>query len=43
MVSEVRPLEWRGDRLLLLDQTRLPQEHVVLELRRYQDVVEAIR
>ena len=37
------PLEWRGDRLKILDQTRLPREEVYLELRDYQGVASAIR
>lgn len=38
-----KALEWLGDRLRLLDQTRLPQEEVYLELRSYQEVAAAIR
>jgi methylthioribose-1-phosphate isomerase len=33
---------WLGNRLRVLDQTRLPQEEVYLELSRYQDVASAI-
>ena len=40
---EIRPIRWAGGKLELLDQTRLPQEEVVLEVSRYQDAVEAIR
>lgn len=39
----MKPVEWLGDRLRLLDQTRLPGEEVYLELSGYQDVIEAIK
>lgn len=39
---EIRPIEWAYGKLKLLDQTRLPTEQVWLELRHYQEVVEAI-
>jgi methylthioribose-1-phosphate isomerase len=39
----IAPVRWAGDRLLLLDQTRLPRDEVTLEYRRWQDVAEAIR
>ena len=41
-MTEVRALEWAYGKLRLLDQTRLPTEEVWLELRHYQEVVEAI-
>lgn len=34
---------WRGDHLVLLDQTRLPHEETYLALRDYRAVAEAIR
>jgi len=34
---------WLGDRLRVLDQTKLPQKEVYLELSRYQDVASAIK
>jgi len=34
---------WRGDHLVLLDQTRLPHEEIYLTLRDYRTVAEAIR
>ena len=37
------PFEWLGDRLRVLDQTRLPQKEVYLELRDYREVAEAIK
>ena len=42
-MTEIRPIRWAGDKLELLDQTRLPQEQVNLQVSRYQDAVEAIR
>jgi len=42
-VNLIAPLEWQGDKLRLLDQTRLPQAEVWLELRDYQEVACAIR
>ncbi|MFC1985910.1 S-methyl-5-thioribose-1-phosphate isomerase [Chloroflexota bacterium] len=36
------PIEWLGNRVKILDQTRLPQEEVYLELTSYQDVASAI-
>ncbi len=36
------PIEWLGDRVKILDQTRLPQEEVYLELDRYQDIASAV-
>ncbi|PYN62894.1 MAG: S-methyl-5-thioribose-1-phosphate isomerase [Candidatus Rokuibacteriota bacterium] len=37
------PVRWAGDRLLLLDQTRLPREELTREFARWEDVAEAIR
>ena len=39
----VQPLEWRGDRLVILDQTKLPLEETRLELTDYREAAEAIR
>jgi len=39
---DIKPVEWLGDRVRILDQTRLPQEEVYLELDDYQDVASAI-
>ncbi len=39
----MRSLEWRGEALTILDQTRLPLEEVWLELRTPEEVAEAIR
>jgi methylthioribose-1-phosphate isomerase len=37
------PIRWMGDRLVLLDQRRLPAEEVYLECRAWSDVADAIR
>ena len=42
-MREIRPIKWVGDKLELLDQTRLPQEQICVSVHRYQDAVEAIR
>ncbi|MBI2329732.1 MAG: S-methyl-5-thioribose-1-phosphate isomerase, partial [Chloroflexi bacterium] len=39
---DYQPIEWLGNRVKILDQTRLPQEEIYLELSRYQDVAAAI-
>jgi methylthioribose-1-phosphate isomerase len=39
----MKVIEWLGDRVRILDQTRLPQEEVYLELSRYQDIASAIK
>jgi methylthioribose-1-phosphate isomerase len=39
----MRPLEWLDDRLKIIDQTRLPEHTVFLELTDYRDVVTAIK
>ncbi|MFC2035496.1 S-methyl-5-thioribose-1-phosphate isomerase [Chloroflexota bacterium] len=36
------PIEWLGNRIRILDQTRLPQEETYLESDRYQDIASAI-
>ncbi|MFC1989657.1 S-methyl-5-thioribose-1-phosphate isomerase [Chloroflexota bacterium] len=43
MKTNYLPIEWLGDRLKLLDQTRLPSEEVYLELTKHQDVASAIK
>jgi methylthioribose-1-phosphate isomerase len=39
----IAPLEWQGDKLRLLDQTRLPTTEVWLDLKTYHEVAHAIR
>ena len=38
----MKPIEWLGNRVRMLDQTKLPQEEVYLELNNYQDIASAI-
>jgi len=40
---ETRPVEWVEGKVRLIDQTRLPQREVYLELGRYQEVAAAIK
>jgi len=40
---EAKAIEWLGDRLRILDQTRLPQEQRFIDLAGYQDVAVAIK
>jgi methylthioribose-1-phosphate isomerase len=42
-VADLTPLEWRNNRLIILDQTRLPREEVYLEIANYSDVAAAIK
>ncbi len=38
----MKAIEWLGDRVKIIDQTRLPQKEVYLESSRYQDIASAI-
>jgi len=38
----IKAVEWLGDKVRILDQTRLPQEEVYLELDDYQSIASAI-
>jgi methylthioribose-1-phosphate isomerase len=40
--TDYQPIEWLGDRVRLIDQTRLPREEVYLELDDYRGVAAAI-
>ncbi len=42
-MADFKPLEWRDNKLILLDQTRLPAEEVYLEIRDYRELVAAIK
>jgi methylthioribose-1-phosphate isomerase len=39
----IKPIEWLGDRLILLDQTQLPLKEVYIETTDYRTVVDAIK
>jgi methylthioribose-1-phosphate isomerase len=41
--TDYLPIEWLGNRVRIIDQTRLPHEEVYLELNDYRDVAAAIR
>ena len=43
VATEITPLEWTGDALRILDQTRLPREQTYLEVRAWDEVVQAIQ
>ena len=40
---DYQPIVWLGDRIKIIDQTRLPHEEVYLELEDYRSVASAIR
>lgn len=42
-ISHVYPILWKEDHILLIDQTRLPREYGLVEIRRSEDLAEAIR
>lgn len=41
--TELKAVEWASGKVCIIDQTRLPQEEVYLELYDYRDVAEAIK
>ncbi len=41
--NPVYPVIWHEDRVLLIDQTRLPAEYVIVEISRCDDMAEAIK
>ncbi len=43
MSRTVKPIEWSGDRLILLDQTALPQRETYLEISDYRLAIHAIK
>lgn len=40
--QHIYPLVWHQDHLLVIDQTRLPRELSIIEIRRFGDLIEAI-
>lgn len=42
-LTHVYPILWREDHILLIDQTRLPREYSLVEIKRSEDLAEAIR
>jgi methylthioribose-1-phosphate isomerase len=43
MKKDYQPIEWLGDKVRILDQTRLPGEEVYLEMDDYRSVASAIK
>ena len=43
MNTAVYPVCWHNDRVLLIDQNRLPNEYTQVEISRVDDMAEAIR
>jgi methylthioribose-1-phosphate isomerase len=43
LMSDLKPLQWLNNKLILLDQTRLPREETYLEITDYKEVVSAIK
>jgi len=41
--AELKAVEWVSGKVRLIDQTKLPQEEIYLELSDYLDVAEAIK
>ncbi len=39
---DYQPIEWLGDRVKILDQTKLPHEEIYFETSRYQEIARAI-
>ena len=42
-LTQVYPVIWQGDRVLLIDQTRLPTEYTRIEISRCEDMAHAIK
>ncbi|MEB3883354.1 S-methyl-5-thioribose-1-phosphate isomerase [Lyngbya sp. CCY1209] len=40
--TQVYPVIWKEDRVVLIDQTRLPKEYAIVEIHRYEDIARAI-
>ncbi len=43
MSDSINPIVWQDDRVLLIDQTRLPLAYEVIEVNHYQEMATAIR
>jgi methylthioribose-1-phosphate isomerase len=41
--SPIYPIRWQNDHVVLIDQTRLPEEYNLIEIKRSQDMVMAIK
>jgi len=43
LANQVYPVVWQSDHVVLIDQTRLPEEYDAVQIRRCDDMVEAIK
>ena len=41
--NQIYPVIWQQDKVLLIDQTKLPNDYTIVEISRSQDMAEAIR
>ena len=41
--SSLRTVEWKNNKVLMIDQTKLPNELVILEKDNYEQIADAIR
>ncbi|MGH2415270.1 MAG: S-methyl-5-thioribose-1-phosphate isomerase, partial [Microcystaceae cyanobacterium] len=41
--NQIYPVLWQQDKVLLIDQTRLPNEYVIVEISRSEDMAQAIK
>jgi methylthioribose-1-phosphate isomerase len=42
-MSELQPVMWKNNKLILLDQSRLPQEEKYMEITRHEQLIDAIK
>ena len=42
-ITEVNPIIWENNRVLLIDQTRLPGEYKIVEINSYEEMARAIK
>lgn len=43
LANSIYPVVWSNNKVLLIDQTRLPSQYVLVEISRYEDMVKAIK
>lgn len=43
LTSQIYPVIWEQDKVLLIDQTRLPNEYSIVEITRSSDMARAIK
>ena len=42
-MSSFNTIEWKNNKVIMIDQTRLPNEEIYLEFSNYEEVVDAIK